>query len=105
MKKIVSLMLALVTLFSLAACGGGKFQTGTTGSEQTSNTGTQASTSSEPKYGGSLTLKFDNFNTVFDPAMGENNCYDLWAEHLWCMNWGLNDPSKCAFKENVMTME
>jgi len=102
MKKSVSLLLTLVILFSLTACGGGSTQTDTAGSGSAE---TEDLTSDEPKYGGSLTIQYDNFNTVFDPAMGESYCYDLWAEHLWCMNWGLDDPDTYAFQENVYTMD
>lgn len=114
MKKIISMLLALVMVLSLTACGsntGGDDQTNTNnpGQEQgspdgTGNGGTPA-ISGEPQYGGSLTIQYDNVNTVFDPAMGEVFCYDLWAEHLWCIDWSLNDPSTYAFQENIYTMD
>lgn len=110
MKKLISMLLALSMVLSLAACGGGNSDTPGTSDPETSNPGTSetpdnALSDSGPKHGGSLTIQYDHFNTVFDPAMGEIYCYDLWAEHLWAMDWSLNNPDAYGFKENVYTMD
>ena len=125
MKRFLAAVLAVAMLLSLAACGSSSSDDDTTETTDTTEETTETTESteteeeaedeteaeetssdeSEPVYGGTLTIQFDSFNTVFDPAMGEAYCYDLWYESLWCMDWSLDDPDTYDFSENVYTMD
>lgn len=115
MKKLTALLLALVLVFSLAACGGGSddqpSDTATPSPTPTTSDGggTEATnppvSEDGPTYGGTLTIQYGDFNTVFDPAMGEQYVYSLWFEYLFTMDWGLNDPSVYSFQENVFALD
>ena len=109
MKKIILLVLVLSMLMCIAACKGGKDDAATdqsAGNAQTASpdTGT-APAASGPNYGGTLTIQLADFNTVFDPAMGEQYVYSLWLEYLFGMDWGLNDPSAYPFAENTFILD
>lgn len=115
MKRFLALLLALVMVFSLTACGGTGDQQNIGNPENPGNSNTSApegpndpvqpaADSGEPVYGGSATLYYSNFNQVFDPAMGEQYVYSLWLEYLWAPDWGLNDPSTFNFDIDTFTI-
>lgn len=118
MKRFTALLLAAVMLLALAACGGSSDSPSTapdpaptnapaeqTDSGADSSPEAPAAEDGAPQYGGSLTLQFGDFNTVFDPAMGEQYVYSLWLEYLFAPSWELNDPSAYSFAENTFTLE
>ncbi len=57
----------------------------------------------EPVYGGDATFYYSDFNTVFDPAMGEQYTYSLWLEYLFTMDWEADDPD--LFKNNSFSLD
>ena len=57
----------------------------------------------EPVYGGDATFYYSDFNTVFDPAMGEQYTYSLWLEYLFTMDWGANEEG--LFRNNSFTID
>jgi peptide/nickel transport system substrate-binding protein len=91
MKKICVILLIIMVVFVTVACGGKDTPT------------TKTTDSDAPVYGGSLTVQFVDFNTVFDPAMGEQYTYSLWMEFLFAPDWSLDDPAVYGFKENTFT--
>ena len=110
MKRILAVMLALVMLLSLAACGGdtGTQESNSPGenSQPVSESGQPAPAEpGEPVYGGSATFYYTDFNQVFDPAMGEEYTYSLWLEYLWAPDWGLNDPDTYNFGIDTFTVD
>jgi len=40
-----------------------------------------------PVYGGSLTMYFNNLNTMYDPSVPDFANYCLWYERLWEIDW------------------
>ncbi len=122
MKKLISLLLALSLLLSLAACGGGDSDTpGTDQPEQDGQTNVQPGEDGQdstdpgttpdgestvrveedvPRYGGEVTMYLNEMYTYFDPAMDENKNYCLWLETLWMIDWSINDPEVAAFNSN-----
>lgn len=108
-KRLLSLLLALVMALALTACGP------STGEQTPPPSGTEQPGASQdvdvptpaggPTYGGELTLSFNDFNTVFDPAMGEQYTYSLWLEYLFTLDWELNDPAAYPFKANSYTLD
>jgi ABC-type transport system substrate-binding protein len=105
MKKLVSLLLALVMVSALAACGSkGGSTTSQTGSSTGSSTATATPTSTTPVYGGSATLLYgDELMQYFDPAMADNRTYGLWMESLWTIDWGSNQSDN--YKSNYITYD
>ena len=88
MKKILSLILALAMVFSLAACGG---STTTESSDASSDTAEEETTpvaanDSEPTYGGEVNLYYPKFYNYFDPAMMNEYQYSFWYETLWTID-------------------
>lgn len=109
MKKVCTLLIAVLMVFALVACGGGasgeKDGAAPVSSDDGDSGAEPAAQPGEPQYGGTLTLQYNDFNTVFDPAMGEQYVYSLWLENLFMMDWGLNDPGVFAFQENAYTLD
>ena len=132
MKRLIALALALCMVLSLAACGSSSSsddtedtssETTTTEDEtsedeseseeedaeaedETESEEEETSTDTgEPVYGGSLTLSFSTWTTVFDPAMNETYACSLWLESLWCMDWGLDDPDEYSYTVNSYTLD
>jgi len=127
MKRLASLAFVLVLLLALASCAGAPTTsasptgaatppsttaattpaappaTPATGAPSLTETASPADTGG-PQYGGTLTIQYSDFNTVFDPAMGEQYTYSLWLEYLFGMDWGLNDPSTFSFSENTFNL-
>ena len=107
-KRIVSILLAGAMVLSLAACGSSSAteSSGDVSADATAETAPDSLSGvvndSEPTYGGSMTLYYQNFNEVFDPAMGENYTYSLWLESLWAPDWSINDPDVYNFDANVL---
>ena len=106
MKRILALLLAVVMALGMTACG----KTAAPAQEPASAEQTaaaaaapEASVPGEPVYGGSATFYYNDFNTVFDPAMGEQYTYSLWLEYLFTMDWSKDDPT--AFKNNNYTLD
>ncbi len=102
MKKFMSLFLAAAMTVSLAACGGGSDNAssgsgdaggsqGGSGDAQTSVTAQSASevegNTSEPQYGGEVTIYYPKFYDVFDPAMSNEYQYSFWYETLFTIDW------------------
>ena len=110
MKRSIAWILALMMVMTLilTGCGGGSTTTAPAAEDSSAAAPaaeTVAAEPGEPVYGGEATFYFDGFNTVFDPAMGEQYTYSLWLENLFCMDWGLNDPSQFSFKSNTFTLD
>ena len=112
MKRTIALVLSVLMLLSLlAACGGSGAESGTAAPAAPADAGTAAEPAAEtaaaepgePVYGGSATFYYSDFNTVFDPAMGEQYTYSLWLEYLFTMDWGADDDS--LFKNNNFTLD
>ncbi len=113
MKRLILALMMVMTLV-LTGCGGGD----TTTAPAAENSGaaapaaenapaadTVAAEPGEPQYGGEATFYFDGFNTVFDPAMGEQYVYSLWLENLFGMDWGIDDPTQFSFQSNTYTLD
>ncbi|MCR5786054.1 MAG: ABC transporter substrate-binding protein [Eubacterium sp.] len=87
MKKVLSLILALAMVFSLAACGGSTAETGSGDAEEAAATEEVVATNdSEPAYGGEVTLYYPKFYNFFDPAMINEYQYSFWFETLWTID-------------------
>lgn len=106
-KRLLSTVLASGMLLGLAACGTPTAQQSSTPSQSAAPSESVSTPvqSGEPQYGGTLTLSYNDFNTVFDPAMGEQYTYSLWLEYLFAPNWGLDDPETYPFKTNTFTLD
>ena len=109
-KRLLSALLASGMILGLAACGspGGPASDPPAASSPNATPGESTAVqegAGEPQYGGTLTLSYSDFNTVFDPAMGEQYTYSLWLEYLFAPDWGLNDPDVYPFKTNSYTLE
>ncbi|MCR5784498.1 MAG: ABC transporter substrate-binding protein [Eubacterium sp.] len=108
-KKIVSIMLSVAMCLSLAACSGSSGETSASSdaaqAQTTSVSDSGMVNESEPTYGGSMTLYYQNFYEAFDPAVGESYTYALWLESLWAPDWGINDPDVYNFDANVLPYE
>ena len=127
MKRLLALLLALSMVLALAACGSSSSDTDDA-DDTTDTTDTTESTEStdsteaeedesdaeaeetsaedgEPVYGGSLTLSFSTWTTVFDPAMNETYACSLWLETLFVMDWGLDDPDEYSYTVNTFTLD
>lgn len=109
MKRTLALVLAVVMLMALLLTGcGGKTETAAPeaaapAAPAEDNAAPVAADPGKPVYGGNATFYYSDFNTVFDPAMGEQYTYSLWLEYLFTMDWGKNDPE--AFKNNNFTID
>lgn len=88
MKRTLATLLALVMALSMTAFGG---------------VSALAADGGEPVYGGSATFYYSDFNTVFDPAMGEQYTYSLWLEYLFTMDWGANESG--LFQNNNFSID
>ena len=135
MKRLISLVLALGLILSLAACGSSSSSDETESTEtetvseedaeeteeaeeeesaeteetesaeETEEEEEDTSDSGEPVYGGSLTLSYSTWSTVFDPAMNDELACSLWLETLFTMDWGLDDPDEYSYAVNTYTLE
>lgn len=109
MKKLLSLVLALVMLFSLAACGTDAGQTSAPPADdsQPPATATPAPepVSDEPQYGGTATIYYPKFYNFFDPCMMDEYQFAFWYETLWIIDWGLNDPATYNFGPGQTPLE
>lgn len=107
MKKILALGLSLSLMLALLAGCGGKTADEPAAAEtpaQSETAPTQtAAAPGEPVYGGDATFYYSDFNTVFDPAMGEQYTYSLWLEYLFTMDWGANETG--LFQNNNYTID
>ena len=102
MKRIFALLLALSMVLSLAACGGGADQGNTPSGE---NTGTVENLgSTEPQYGGDLTVYFQEFYNDYDPSVADMRNYCLWFEPLFTVKWDMENAADVLTSE-YMTME
>lgn len=104
-KKVVSLLLSAAMLVSLTACGSSASSSTADASGSASGSATASTgivNTSEPTYGGEAKIYYQNFNEVFDPAMGESYTYSLWLESLWAPDWGIDDPDTYNFDANVL---
>ena len=108
-KRLLSGLLAAGMLFGLTSCGSpaGQDSNSPSGnaSESVGTNSVAPADPGQPEYGGTLTLSYNDFNTVFDPAMGEQYTYSLWLEYLFAPNWGLDDPETYPFKTNSFTLD
>ena len=88
MKRILSLMLVLAMVFSLAACGGSTSETEGSGDagETAADAEVTGTNDSEPAYGGEVTLYYPKFYNFFDPAMINEYQYSFWFETLWTID-------------------
>ena len=108
-KRLLSGLLAAGMLFGLTSCGSpaGQDSNSPSGnaSEPVGTNSVAPADPGQPEYGGTLTLSYNDFNTVFDPAMGEQYTYSLWLEYLFAPNWGLDDLEAYPFKTNSFTLD
>ena len=122
MKRTTALLLTLAMLLVLCLAGCGGSTANETAAAPAADSGDAAPAAAadapveaapaapaaepgEPVYGGSATIYYKNFNSVFDPAMAESYTYSLWLESLWGPDWGLNDPSQYNFDANVLPLK
>ena len=116
MKRSIAWILALMMVMTLilTGCGGGSTTTAPAAedssaaapaAENAPAAETVAAEPGEPQYGGEATFYYSNFNTVFDPAMGEQYVYSLWLEYLFGMDWEMNDPTQYSFQTNTFTLD
>lgn len=111
MKRTFALLLVLAMAFMLCLTGCGKTEEAALAAEAPAaeapaaapEAAPVAAEAGEPVYGGEATFYYSDFNTVFDPAMGEQYTYSLWLEYLFTMDWGRDDPN--AFKNNNFTLD
>ena len=107
MKRTFALLMALVMMMAcLAGCGGKTEPAPEAEAAAPAAPAEEVSAPAnpgEPVYGGDATFYYSDFNTVFDPAMGEQYTYSLWLEYLFTMDWGKDDPN--AFKNNNFTID
>lgn len=98
MKKLVAILLALVMLFSLAACGNNAAtSSGSSGgsADQASGSQSEGTTeeSGEPVYGGSLTVTFPQLMSDYSQEAPDFATYTLWYEGLFGLDWSLTDTT------------
>lgn len=112
MKRSIALILALLMVMTLVLTGcGSKSTESAPVAAAPAEAGNEAAGAQlaaepgEPQYGGEAVFYYDGFNTVFDPAMGEQYTYSLWLENLFGMDWGLNDPTQFSFQSNTFTLD
>lgn len=110
MKKLISLLLALAMLASLAACGSDPAANppenpGSVNSSDPAQPDSPAAPVSAggPVYGGSATYYVQDMKNYFAPEMDELHTYAMWFESLWAIDWSINDPSVAAFDSNYVT--
>ena len=103
-KRLVSLLLALAMAASLAACGGGTDAPQDSGAPESQAPEASAPASSEPRYGGNLTVYFQEFYNDYDPSIADMRPYALWYESLFAMDWSREDTGE-VFTSDYMTME
>ncbi len=110
MKRTLALLIALVMILALALTGCGAKEEAPAAAPDAPAAGEAPAEApaapadpGAPVYGGEATFYYSDFNTVFDPAMGEQYTYSLWLEYLFTMDWSRNDPE--AFKNNNFTLD
>ena len=103
-KRLISLLLALAMTASLAACGGGTDAPQDSGAPESQAPEASAPASSEPRYGGNLTVYFQEFYNDYDPSIVDMRNYALWYEPLFVMDWSREDTGE-VFTTEYMTME
>ncbi len=113
MKRTLALLIALVMMMTLVLTGcGGKTEEAPAAAPAAPVAGEAPAAEAPaaapvdagaPVYGGEATFYYSDFNTVFDPAMGEQYTYSMWLEYLFTMGWELDDPN--AFKNNTFTLD
>lgn len=87
--RLISLLLALAMCTALAACGSNDAPAtpATSGSQGAASSSAPAEDTSEPVYGGTLSMYYHEFYNYYDPAMPTSYSYALWLEGLWAMDW------------------
>jgi ABC-type transport system substrate-binding protein len=93
-KRLTALLLSLMMVFTLASCASKTATNSTTGDAASDASSTATAipvASSEPTYGGSVTLYYPKFYNYFDPAIQADYAYDFWNESLWAMDWANKD--------------
>ena len=107
MKRTLALILVLVMSLTLCLSGCGSktaaAEAAAPAQEDAAPAETVAAEPGEPVYGGSATFYYSDFNTVFDPAMGEQYTYSLWLEYLFTMDWSANETG--LFQNNNFTID
>ena len=110
-KRLLSALLSLSLVLSLAACGGGG------GADEPGGSATPGETpsapaestpadpaSAEPLYGGNLTVYFQEFYNDYDPSIADMRNYALWYEPLFAIDWSRADTGE-IYTTEYMTME
>ncbi|MGM9615176.1 MAG: ABC transporter substrate-binding protein [Oscillospiraceae bacterium] len=107
MKRVIALLLALMMVMAMAGCGdqSATEETPAANAPAADVAPDQTVAEGEPQYGGEAVFYYDGFNTVFDPAMGEQYTYCLWLENLFGMDWGMDDPTQFSFQSNTYTLD
>jgi peptide/nickel transport system substrate-binding protein len=91
-KKVIAVVIALLMAMSLGACG------------SSDSDGVSQGSSSDPQYGGEITVYTQEFYNDYDPSVGDNRNYCLWFESLFSMDWSLENSGD-IFLSDYMTME
>lgn len=116
MQRLASLGLSLSMVLALAACGGGDTDptpstptesnnpSASNSSTDTNNAATATPVSTEPQYGGNLTVYFQEFYNDYDPSVSDMRNYCMWYEPLFTMDWSRSDTGE-VFTSEYLTME
>lgn len=116
MKKLLSLLLALSMVVSLAACGSGDGPVDTSApnsstppaaqptDQQPASPAATPTTAGDPVSGGSMTLFCQEFYNNYDPSMADNRNYAIWYERLWSPDWN-SSRSDYDWSSEYITME
>ena len=110
-RRLTCLLLTLAMALSLAACGspaptGSDVPGGNSQDPAPANSESTAPTpaSTEPQYGGNLTVYFQEFYNDYDPSVADMRNYNLWYEPLFGIDWAREDSGE-IYTSEYLTME
>lgn len=114
-KRILAVLLVLTMVFALVACSG---KTGTEPSASPSasaaaspaatasaSAATETATAGDVKYGGNISVYYQDFYAEFDPAVSSNRNYvAFFYDELWNLNWD-TDRSTFGFTGSYLNSD
>lgn len=105
-KKLTSLILTLAMVLSLAACGApaANQSEAPVNSDAPAQSQDVTPVSTEPKYGGNLTVYFQEFYNDYDPSVADMRNYNLWYEPLFGIDWARADSGE-IYTSEYLTMD